>query len=60
MEWWRDEAGNALMRDYFRVESHDGLRVWLFRAWPTPKKNEEAEDQHLTLPLRWYLHGMFA
>ena len=35
MEWWRDEAGNALMRDYFRVESREGLRVWLFRAWPS-------------------------
>ena len=31
MEWWRDEAGHALMRDYFRVESRDGVRVWLYR-----------------------------
>ncbi|MGB9368412.1 MAG: DUF6504 family protein, partial [Xanthobacteraceae bacterium] len=50
MEWWRDAAGDALMRDYFRVESREGLRVWLFRAWPTDPK-------HST---RWYLHGMFA
>ena len=34
MEWWRDEAGRALMRDYFRVESREGVRVWLFREWP--------------------------
>ena len=27
-----------LMRDYFRVESREGLRVWLFRAWPKPQK----------------------
>ena len=50
MEWWRDEAGNALMRDYFRVESREGLRVWVFRAWP----------QERELPVRWYLHGVFA
>ena len=30
MEWWRDEAGRALMRDYFRVESREGVRVWLY------------------------------
>jgi protein ImuB len=50
MEWWRDEAGNTLMRDYFRVESREGLRVWLFRAWPQDRE----------LPVRWYLHGVFA
>jgi protein ImuB len=50
LEWWRDEAGNALMRDYFRVESHDGLRVWLFRTWPS--------EQHFSMP--WYVHGTFA
>ena len=31
MEWWRDAAGHALMRDYFRVESREGVRVWLYR-----------------------------
>ena len=39
------------MRDYFRVESREGLRVWLFRAWPTRRRT------HAT---RWYLHGVFA
>ena len=34
MEWWRDAAGHALMRDYFRVESREGVRVWLYREWP--------------------------
>jgi protein ImuB len=51
MEWWRDEAGNTLMRDYFRVESREGLRVWLFRAW----LNTEEER-----PTRWFIHGVFA
>ena len=31
MEWWRDERGNKLTRDYFRVESEAGARVWLYR-----------------------------
>ncbi|MEA2870440.1 MAG: protein ImuB [Hyphomicrobiales bacterium] len=50
MEWWRDEAGQMLMRDYFRVESHEGVRVWLFRAWLNDPERST----------RWYLHGVFA
>jgi protein ImuB len=50
MEWWRDAAGHALMRDYFRVESSEGVRVWLFREWPCDPK----------LPTRWFMHGVFA
>jgi protein ImuB len=55
-EWWRDEEEEkeekeeAVMRDYFRVESREGVRVWLFRRWP--KKPEK--------PIRWFLHGVFA
>ena len=50
MEWWRGADGQALTRDYFRVESREGLRVWLYReglygcAAPAP---------------RWFLHGLF-
>ena len=51
MEWWRDDRGNKLTRDYFRVESGIGARVWLYReglfGGETPKP-------------RWYLHGLFA
>jgi protein ImuB len=50
MAWWRNEAGHALMRDYFRVESQDGLRVWLFHEWPVNQQ----------LPMRWFVHGVFA
>jgi len=46
------------MRDYFRVESREGLRVGLFRAWPKPQKKDEAQDQ--PQPPRWFLHGVFA
>ena len=31
MEWWRDDRGNKLTRDYFRVESNAGARMWLYR-----------------------------
>jgi len=66
MEWWRDEAGNVLMRDYFRVESREGLRVWLFRAWPKPltQEDEAREDPKQEFVRRrtigWFLHGVFA
>jgi protein ImuB len=50
MEWWRDHKGEALTRDYFRVESREGVRVWLYRegffqGGPPPN---------------WFLHGLFA
>ena len=50
MEWWRDAAGHAPMRDYFRVESSAGVRVWLYREWPRDPE----------LPTRWFMHGVFA
>ena len=50
MEWWRDAEGHALMRDYFRVETREGLRVWLFRKWP----HDPERTTH------WFLHGVFA
>lgn len=46
MEWWRN-AG--LTRDYFRVETKDGQRFWLYR--------DGLYDQ---LAPRWYLQGVFA
>jgi len=51
MEWWRDNAGNALTRDYFRIESREGLRVWLYREGLYGEYGEP-------LP-RWFLHGVF-
>jgi protein ImuB len=51
MEWWRDDRGSALTRDYFRVESKDGARVWLYR--------EGLYGRDPGNP-RWFLHGMFA
>jgi protein ImuB len=50
MEWWRDEQNRALTRDYFRVESRAGVRVWLYREGLV-RAGE---------PTRWFLHGLFA
>jgi protein ImuB len=51
MEWWRDVQGNALTRDYFRVESREGARVWLFREGLFGRETSQP---------RWFLHGLFA
>jgi protein ImuB len=51
LEWWRDEAGRKLTRDYFRIECHDGVRAWLYR---------EGLYERETRQPRWYLHGLFA
>jgi protein ImuB len=50
MDWWRDDQGQALTRDYFRVESREGVRVWLYR---------EGLFNEITRPA-WFLHGVFA
>jgi protein ImuB len=50
MQWWRDEQGRMLTRDYFRVESRDGVRVWLYREGFF---NDRAHPH-------WFLHGVFA
>jgi protein ImuB len=39
--WWR---GQSAWRDYYRVETTEGLRYWLFR-----RRHDG----------RWFLHGMF-
>jgi protein ImuB len=51
MEWWRDDRGNKLTRDYFRIESKDGMRAWLYR---------EGLYGHETSRPHWFLHGLFA
>jgi protein ImuB len=51
MEWWRDEQGQALTRDYFRIESKEGARAWLYR--------EGLYERGAGRP-RWFLHGLFA
>jgi len=49
-EWWHDEAGCALTRDYFRVESREGVRVWVFREGLFVAGQTTS----------WFVHGVFA
>ena len=51
MEWWRDDKGRTLTRDYFRVEDREGRRFWLYR---------EGLFGHETTAPKWYVHGLFA
>jgi protein ImuB len=51
MDWWRDDKGEAVTRDYFRVESKEGIRAWLFRKGSYTSEPKEPQ---------WYLHGFFA
>jgi protein ImuB len=48
MEWWRKEG---MTRDYFRVETKDGQRFWLYRDGLYKEKG---------FADRWYLQGIFA
>ncbi len=50
MEWWRDGNGAMLTRDYFRVESRAGARLWLYRQGLYSERDQP----------RWYVHGLFA
>jgi protein ImuB len=51
MEWWRNERGQKLTRDYFRVECGEGARVWVYR--------EGLYGSEVERP-RWFVHGLFA
>jgi protein ImuB len=51
MEWWRDDRGQPITRDYFRVECRQGARLWLYR---------EGLYQDPDHPPQWFLHGIFA
>ncbi|MEQ1752942.1 MAG: DNA polymerase Y family protein [Micropepsaceae bacterium] len=51
MEWWRNEAGRTLTRDYFRVEDREGRRFWLYREGLFGTETDRPQ---------WYVHGLFA
>jgi protein ImuB len=50
LEWWRDADGCVLTRDYFRIETRAGMRVWLYREGLYGRETGEP---------RWFLHGLF-
>jgi protein ImuB len=45
-EWWLSDKETTLIRDYYRVETADGTRYWLFRDGPTEQGGG------------WWLHGI--
>lgn len=47
-EWWRSDPELSSLRDYYRVEDHEGRRFWLYRDAPTTEGG------------RWWLHGRFS
>ena len=50
-EWWR-ERSTARARDYWRVETHEGRRLWLFREG---FEGDEREGRP-----HWFVHGLFS
>jgi protein ImuB len=57
MEWWKQD-GKALTRDYFRIEDEAGLRFWIFRDGLY--ESEAGDDQGESVPVNWFVHGLFA
>jgi len=49
-EWWKDGRATHT-RDYFRIETSEGYRLWLFR--------HGLYERETNTP-KWYVHGMFA
>jgi protein ImuB len=56
MEWWR-HGGEALTRDYFRVEDAEGMRFWIYRDGLYTESVSENDEP---VPPKWFVHGLFA
>jgi protein ImuB len=56
-EWWRTPSGYGA-RDYFRVETAEGRRFWIFRADATAALRAPAGADPVSA--KWFLHGVFA
>jgi protein ImuB len=58
MEWWK-QNGEALTRDYFRIEDAEGLRFWIYRdGLYEGELKSDAEGE--PVPPKWFVHGLFA
>jgi protein ImuB len=57
MEWWK-QNGEALTRDYFRVEDEAGLRFWIYRDGLYGSELVDGEGK--PAPANWFVHGLFA
>jgi len=51
-EWWRKDASS---RDYFRIETAEGRRFWLYREGVQGR--EGLKDRDGAAP-RWFVHGL--
>jgi protein ImuB len=60
LDWWREDPRVRLLaddplprpeRDYFRVETREGQRFWIYR---------DGAFRQTGLQPRWYMHGLFA
>ena len=58
MEWWK-QNGEALTRDYFRIEDAEGLRFWIFRDG-LYEGELESDEEGEPVPPKWFVHGLFA
>ena len=54
-EWWHDRPGTRL-RDYYRIEDHDGARFWIYRAGILGDGRSDGSDG--TMP-DWFVHGIW-
>jgi protein ImuB len=50
-EWWKRDAEQRAVRDYFQVEDDSGARFWIYRSGDG---EDGATGSH-----RWFLHGIF-
>jgi protein ImuB len=57
MEWWKQD-GQALTRDYFRVEDEAGLRFWIYRDGLYG--GELIDEEGKPVVANWFVHGLFA
>jgi protein ImuB len=57
MEWWK-QNGQALTRDYFRIEDEAGIRFWIYRDGLYER--ELKDDEGKSVPVKWFVHGLFA
>ena len=48
--WWQIDTHKTRSRDYYRIETNEGARLWIYREG-LPERGEDSA---------WYLHGFFA
>jgi protein ImuB len=62
-EWWFDDpAWRSGLRDYWRIETQEGPRLWLFQTPQTQGwANPEAQNWPASAGAQnWYVQGEFA